>query len=70
MELTDEQFDAMAQYRAKHGRTWKARLTEAWLKDWPEQWGTLRVVRNTVGIADAFTTFAREQKRRDALPGA
>jgi hypothetical protein len=37
---------ALDAYAAEHGRKWKARLIEAWLNDWREQWGTLRTIRN------------------------
>lgn len=60
--LTPEEFQALADYKAQHGRKWKDRLTLAWINDWREQWGILRTVRNTYGIQEAFALFAKQEK--------
>lgn len=44
--ITDEERAALKAYAAEHGRKWIDRLHNAWLNDWREQWGTLRMVRN------------------------
>lgn len=42
--------DALAAYAAKHGRTWKATLREAWMGRAPhDDTGVLRELRNTHG---------------------
>lgn len=74
--MTPEMIDAMCAHRAafiadnarrfakKSERAiqaaWKARLTDAWLNDYAEQRGTLRVIRNYIGIAEAFAQFSAE----------
>ena len=69
--LTPEQYAAMNAHRVafivanpnrcnterKAAKAWKDQLTRAWLNDWREQWGELRTIRNTVGIAEAFAQF-------------
>lgn len=70
MTMETEHFNAMQAYAEQHGRKWVARLTQAWLNDWPEQWGLLRQVRNhpdyhaCKGFFGIFETYDRERKRR------
>jgi hypothetical protein len=55
--LTAEHIQALANYKAEHGKKWKERLSQAWFNDWREQWGVLREIRNQVGIQEAFEQF-------------
>lgn len=69
--MTDEDFNALNEYRLKHGRPWKVRLIQAWLSDWPEQWGTLRSIRNNPeyhngnGCSGILDTFEAERRKRE-----
>lgn len=70
--LNPEYMQAMAAHRADYvasnpnrcktekgaEKHWREHLTNAWLNDWREQWGTLRSIRNTIGIQEAFAQFA------------
>jgi hypothetical protein len=47
--LTNEEFDALANYAAKHGRYWKAKLRDAWMN--ASEPGILQHLRNTWGPA-------------------
>lgn len=70
IRMDDEGFAAMDAYAKEHGEGWQERLTQAWLNDWREQWGTLRAVRNTPryagdkGLVGIFELYEREKKRR------
>ena len=43
----EEMIVELKAYKEKHGRFWKDRLYQAWEKDYPEQWGVLRQIRNS-----------------------
>lgn len=66
----EEHFQAMAAYKAEHGKEWKDRLLRAWQFDYKEQWGLLRQVRNSPqyangkGMMGIFKSFEAEEKRR------
>ncbi|MBV7542166.1 hypothetical protein [Acidovorax sp. sic0104] len=49
---TPEQLEALKRFAARHGRTWKCRLMEAWIRGtddrMPDGW-LLRQVRNQLG---------------------
>lgn len=75
-KLTPDMIAALAAHRADYvasnpnrcrtelgaERKWREHLTNAWLNDWREQWGTLRTVRNQIGIQEAFAQFAKWRK--------
>jgi hypothetical protein len=72
-DLTDEEFDALANYAAKHGRTWKMKLREAWMN--ASEPGTLQYLRNTWGPAglaafkvDAFSMPLPRPKKTKIEP--
>jgi hypothetical protein len=49
---TDEQLHALRAFAARHGRTWKAQLREAWMSgqyDDADDSATLQQIRNTLG---------------------
>ena len=47
--LTTEENDALNAYIAKHGRTWKAQLREAWMT--ASEQGIMHALRNSHGPA-------------------
>lgn len=49
--LTQEQAGALARWRARHGRAWKARLRDVWLRAAPssDDEGVLYALRNSHG---------------------
>lgn len=52
VSATPQQLDALQRFAAKHGRTWKCRLVEAWMQgndDRLTDGGLLRQVRNQLG---------------------
>lgn len=52
LSATPQQVDALQRFAAKHGRTWKCRLVEAWMRgndDRLPDGGLLRQVRNQLG---------------------
>lgn len=75
--LLPAEFEAMAKFQADwpikrvrkyypnaQPRNWKGVLILAWLCDWSEQRGTLRSVRNDIGIQEAFVLFDKIVKER------
>jgi hypothetical protein len=47
--LTAGEVAALQGYAAKHGRTWKSKLRDAWMGGRVDEGGTLRRLRNTHG---------------------